>query len=211
MTRERLILVAEELFGERGIDSVTMRMICDAAGQKNMGAVQYYFGDLPGILTAIFEYRETQLQPKREEMLKYAEEHQRTGDVRYLLRVFFEPNFRMYSEDGNVNYVRLHASYLTTHRPRGVLHPVDWDSPSTVSYRRAMKLMRHRLSSLGEGMFDLRIPSVGAMFLSGVMQHAARPADLNISTDLFFEDMLDMMVQAITVLPCPPDLVKRRR
>jgi AcrR family transcriptional regulator len=36
--------VARRLFGERGVDGVTVREIAAAAGQKNHGAVGYYFG-----------------------------------------------------------------------------------------------------------------------------------------------------------------------
>lgn len=36
--------VALKLFAERGIDGVTVRLIAEAAGQKNHGAITYYFG-----------------------------------------------------------------------------------------------------------------------------------------------------------------------
>ena len=122
-TQERLILEAERLFGERGIDGVTMRMICDAADQKFAGSVQYHFGDLLGLLYAVFEYRETQLQPQRRELLEQGRRDGRLDDVRYLLRVLFQPNFRLYAEEGNIHFMRCHAAYLTTYRPRGVEAP----------------------------------------------------------------------------------------
>ena len=130
-TKERLILEAERLFAERGIDGVTMRMICEAADQKFAGSVQYHFGDLAGLLYAVFEYREEQLQPQREALLEQAQREGLLGDVRHLLRVLFEPNFRMYADHGQIAYIRCHSAYLATHRPRGVDHPVDRDSPAT--------------------------------------------------------------------------------
>ena len=86
-TRERLILEAERLFGERGIDGVTMRMVCEAAEQKFAGSVQYHFGDAAGLLYAVFEYRETMLQPLRHKLLENGRKQGRLDDIRYLLRM----------------------------------------------------------------------------------------------------------------------------
>lgn len=202
-TRERLILEAESLFGERGIDGVTMRTICDAADQKFAGSVQYHFGDLLGLLYAVFEYREEQLQPQREALL---DEGRRTGqiiNVRYLLRILFEPNFRMYEEQGTISYIRCHAAYLATHRPRGVEHPVDQGSPATRVMRETMDLLETRLSVMGRKLAALRLECVGAMFLQGMTQYASGPEHSGLTPRQFFDDMLDMMTQAISVLPRP--------
>src|SRR5262249_17224486 len=137
-TRVNLMKAAERLFGDYGIDAVGLRAVCEAAHQKNNNAVQYHFGDKLGLLRAIFDWRETQLQPMRQAMLEQGEAQQRLGDVRWLLRVMFEPNFRLYRDQHDVSYIKLHAAYITTHRPRGVPHPVDDQSPSCVSYRRAI-------------------------------------------------------------------------
>lgn len=200
-TRERLILEAESLFGERGIDGVTMRMICEAADQKFAGSVQYHFGDQLGLLYAVFEYREDQLQPQREALL---EEGRRTGqldNLRFLLRVIFEPNFGMFEAHGIVSYMKCHAAYLATHRPKGVEHPVDRDSPSTRALREAMTLLEARLVALGPQLAAFRLECVGAMFLQGVIQYASGPEHSGMSPSQFFNDMLDMMTQAISVLP----------
>lgn len=202
-TRERLIVEAERLFSERGIDGVTMRMICEAAEQKFAGSVQYYFGDLDGLLYAVFEYREAQLQPHRRVLLEQGRAQNRLSDVRYLLRVLFEPNFRMYTDDGNVHYMRCHAAYLATHRPRGVDHPVDRNSPATQAMREAMTLLDERLGALGPQLPALRLESVGAMFLGGMSSYATAPARSGLSPVQFYDDLLDMMTQAIGVLPRP--------
>jgi hypothetical protein len=68
-TRESLILEAERSFGARGIDGVTMRMVCDGPDQKFAGSVQYHFADFIGLLQAEFDFREAQLQPARTKLL----------------------------------------------------------------------------------------------------------------------------------------------
>jgi AcrR family transcriptional regulator len=60
-TRELIILTAERLFAERGIESVPLRDIGIAADQKNNFAVQYHFGDREKLVQAIAEYRASSL------------------------------------------------------------------------------------------------------------------------------------------------------
>lgn len=202
-TRERLILGAESLFGERGIDGVTMRMICEAADQKFAGSVQYHFGDQLGLLYAVFEYREEQLQPQRAALLELGRQSGQLDNVRYLLRILFEPNFAMYEKDGVISFMRCHAAYLATHRPRGVEHPVDRGSPATRVMRETMTLLEQQLTALGPQLAAFRLECVGAMFLQGMTQYASGPEHSGLTPREFFEDMLDMMTQAISVLPRP--------
>lgn len=201
-TRERLILEAERLFGDRGIDGVTMRMVCEAAEQKFAGSVQYHFGDALGLLYAVFDYREHQLQPARQRLLDDGCKHGRLADIRYLLRIILEPNFRMYADDGVISYIKCHAAYLVTHRPNGVEHPVDRNSESTRAMREGVELLHHRLS-IDPVLAGLRLESVGGMFLHGITEYAANPARTGLTPQQFYDDMLDMMTAAISVLPRP--------
>ena len=47
-TRERLLLTAEKLLGERGINGVSLREITREAGQRNASALHYHFGSRDG-------------------------------------------------------------------------------------------------------------------------------------------------------------------
>lgn len=200
-TRIALMKAAEALFGDLGIDAVGLRAVSEAAGQKNNNAVQYHFGGKLELLNAILEWREAQLQPQREALLAQAEAEGRLGDLRALLRVMFEPNYRLYRDHHEISYIKLHAAYITTHRPRGVLHPVDTDSPNAVAFRRAIQHLQDRLVFLGPRRLWLRLESVGEMFLSMLIQHSARKAELNLPLDELFEDSIEMMAAAMSALP----------
>ena len=200
-TRELLIKTAEKLFGDFGIDAVGLRAICEAAGQKNNNAVQYHFRDKLGLLDAILEMREGELQPERQALLDAGEAQGRLKDVRFLLRVCFEPNYRMYRDRHEISYIKLHAAYVTTHRPRGVPHPVDTDSPNAVAMRRAIRLLGDRLAFLGERRYWLRLESAGEMFLSALIQHSVRKNDFNMPLEELYEDAIEMMAAAMSAPP----------
>jgi AcrR family transcriptional regulator len=54
---QRLIDSAEELIGTNGLEGVSLRQICLAAGTNNNYAVQYHFGDIHGLIDAILAKR----------------------------------------------------------------------------------------------------------------------------------------------------------
>ena len=68
-TRQQLLLIAERLFAESGIDGVSIRQIAVAARQRNPAAVNYHFGDKDGLVRAILESRAVPINKRRREML----------------------------------------------------------------------------------------------------------------------------------------------
>ena len=52
-TKERLLREAERLFARRGLYQVTVREITEAAGQRNVSALNYHFGSREDVLNAI--------------------------------------------------------------------------------------------------------------------------------------------------------------
>jgi len=68
-TRLLILLKAEELFAQRGIEAVPLRDIGVAAGQKNNVAVQYHYGDKENLLRQITAHRVKATEEVRAELL----------------------------------------------------------------------------------------------------------------------------------------------
>ena len=90
-TRQQLILAAERLFAERGIEGVSLREINLAAKQRNTSAAHYHFGSKDALVEAIFEYRRTEIGRRRDELLDRLEAENRTHDLRALAEVLVKP------------------------------------------------------------------------------------------------------------------------
>jgi AcrR family transcriptional regulator len=90
-TRERIILAAERLFAERGIEGPSLEEIGLAAGQRNKTAIQYHFGDRRGLVSAIIDYRSATTQGMRAEMLAEMIAEGRELDVRSLVSAIVVP------------------------------------------------------------------------------------------------------------------------
>ena len=67
--RAALIATGERLIAERGTATVSMRMVCEAAGHRNHSAVQFHFGSRDGLLRAIAAERMGPITERRQEML----------------------------------------------------------------------------------------------------------------------------------------------
>lgn len=82
--RERLLREAMRLFGERGVDAVTTREICAAAG-VNPGAIHYHFIDKDGL------YREVLRQPVQDLEQRLAGFDDPTLSLHESIRRFLQP------------------------------------------------------------------------------------------------------------------------
>jgi AcrR family transcriptional regulator len=86
-TKEQIVLAAERLFGERGLDGVSLRQIGAAAGSAHNSAVQYHFGTKDELVRAIFDYRLPGIDARRD--LRVAE--RRPSDLRSWLECALLP------------------------------------------------------------------------------------------------------------------------
>ena len=67
--RRKILLAAERLFAEHGVEHVSLRQIGERAEQKNNSAVQYHFGDKSTLIQALYDLRLVPLNAERHRML----------------------------------------------------------------------------------------------------------------------------------------------
>lgn len=101
-----IILAAERLFGEHGIDGVSMRQISAASGNGNVSAVQYHFTDKSGIITAILAHRRSYLDGVRREMAQRCFGSTGNLSLEEALYVSYCPLFAQRDSLGNRSYAR---------------------------------------------------------------------------------------------------------
>jgi AcrR family transcriptional regulator len=86
-TREQIVLTAERLLAQRGLDGVSLRQIGAEAGNGNNSAVQYHFGSKDRLIQAIFEYRLPHLYERRQMLIA----QRRPDDLRSWLECYVLP------------------------------------------------------------------------------------------------------------------------
>src|SRR3546814_2860139 len=64
-----LIVTAERLFGQHGLEGVSLRQIVVAAGTANTSAVHHHFGSREGLIQPVHDMRVPALAKARQERL----------------------------------------------------------------------------------------------------------------------------------------------
>lgn len=140
-TRARLVAAAEVLFAERGIDAVSLREINRAAGARNAVAVQYHFSDRAGVVQAILDKHQPDVDRLRHAELDALAA---TGapDLRPLAGALVRPLATKLADlDGGAAYLQVYADLVN--RPRPLLDATrqgdDDEQPDSVQrWRRAI-------------------------------------------------------------------------
>lgn len=86
-TRTRLKEAARALFAERGIEFVSVRDIVAAAGQRNIGSLNYYFGSKEGLIAELAIEAVRGVDAERNRLLDALEAEGGPRDVREVMRV----------------------------------------------------------------------------------------------------------------------------
>ncbi|WP_433492034.1 TetR/AcrR family transcriptional regulator [Nocardia grenadensis] len=113
-TEQRLILAAERLFAERGIDAVSLRSVMAEAG-ANVASVHYHFGSKDALVDALISRRSEQLHTRRAELLD-AVEAAGAPEVRALADAFVRPVGEL-AAAGGTPWIRLVAGIMSGNHP----------------------------------------------------------------------------------------------
>jgi AcrR family transcriptional regulator len=197
--KTRMILVAEALFAEGGINGVSMREIASKAGQGNHFAVQYHFGSREGLVEAIFDYRMEQMEPIRARMLAAAEAKGRLVDARTLLDMVYLPQLELPDGEGHHSY----AGFLSQYLMRSRSHRFgDFGGASHPHLARIFDLLRARLSYLPEDVAQRRLVTASFMFLAILARYET--FETRAPGEESFEAALDDTIDQIVACVCAP-------
>lgn len=199
----RLVLAAEQLFAERGVDAVSLREINRAAGQANASALHYHFGSREALIEAIVALRMPPVNERRLALLR-AQQEARGGApptpaelAEALVRPLAEAARAPLEENGWLRFLsQVYAGSAVD------LHRIARRLRSDASLRLLARRAREALPQVPRALMDQRLAvavrtTVHALadWQRGVLerQAGARADDL----DLFAANLTDMVAAAL--------------
>jgi AcrR family transcriptional regulator len=205
-TRQQLLAAGARLIALRGIKGVTSREIVKAAGQRNTGALQYYFGSTKGLLEQIVRIHRDRLSARRDELLEAVEREGRTDDLRSLIEVLFRPLGELVDRAPEDRaYVQIAAQLM---------------SDPELSFEEFLAMVHDPVSDRVNGhLLEIALGLPHALLIErftlavvqttqAVAYHARREETppgkrQRISTELFIENLIDMTVAGLTAPVSP--------
>lgn len=194
-----------ELFARRGVDGVTVREIVAASGQKNHGALTYYFGSKDNLVKEIVADGARAINDARNRML---DELEAAGGARLydamraLVLPSFAPNGGPAGEKGS--YMRFITLLSLTHRR---LFMEALAGELNAGYLRCLDLLRRLTPGMDDRLRNRRLifieASLGAMLSLRESSLAGAPPPEHMWRDpMALEDVI-MVCMAILTAPPP--------
>ncbi len=215
-TRDALLEQGALLFARHGVTGVPVKALHEAVGARNESALHYHFGSRRGLLAEILRVHLTAVERRRAVLAEEIEATGRTGDLRALVHALAAPMADDLHDPVGRAHLRLvaqlsHPSLAYDEAFRSA-REVEVDA---VAGTRVVRWLRAALPALPspvrrERLADLRghlISSFGlrAQLIDDDPRHGD-PAGVA----LFLENLLDVLVAALTAPPSPATLAAAR-
>jgi AcrR family transcriptional regulator len=146
-TRARFIEVAERLFAQRSVESVSVNEITVAAGQKNRNALQYHFGNRDGLLQAIIDKHSQHIHGLRKHYMDSAD-FGALPDSRASARALVMPIAQHIEEDpSGIHYVKILSQLAALNNE--AVNPAARSHLSFLDEKRLAMVMARATAHLG--------------------------------------------------------------
>ena len=193
----RLMEVAEQLFGEKGIAGTSLREITRGAGTANNYAVQYHFGSLAGLLRAILVVRLPEVENIRRGYFADAESANGLDDVRVLIEILYRPLIDHKDKYGKHTFARF---FLALMNDSSVLLSIDDaaelfnEMPTAID---ALNRIGNLTRDISQNLLLERQRLISIMVLNSVFNRLP-PWDSPESDQAIIDNVIDMATSALT-------------
>jgi AcrR family transcriptional regulator len=194
--KQQLVLTAERLFAQRGLDGVPLRQIGTEAGMANKSAVQYHFGSKESLVHAILLNRLEHLTRRRELL----QARTPADDLRAVVEAHQLPLIEL-AEDENCFYLPFLEQLL---RYDSSVSPLEaLPGAHLESHQEYVARVGALIDHVPQPLRDSRIDRVSAVCVHACAdRHRARAFGLPVpSYALHVSELLDGFIALLTVTP----------
>ena len=199
-TRQQLILAAEKLFAESGIDAVSLRQINVEAGQRNSSAAHYHFGSKDALILSIYQLRMEHVNERRLSTLEKLRIDGKENSVRDLVGAIVNPIVaEIDADESGHNYIRFLA--------QAIGHPqLDliklWRQEYSGGLHRTLELLDHALPDIPSPLFGQRFGLAFEQIVHSLadrekLRHSTQNT-FEIDTPLFVSNLIDCITGAMS-------------
>lgn len=206
-TRDALLEQGALLFARHGVARVTARELHEAVGARNESALHYHFGNIDGLVAEIVRHHVGEVEVRRAPLVDAIAAARQTGDLRALVRALAVPM----SGDLDTPVGRAHLRIVAQLSHPALAYEMPFRVGEAPSGTAVVKWLRHALDGLPEAIRTERLALLRAQLISGFGLRAQLlddqpPDDEPAATQLFVENLVDVIVAGLSVEPSPAAL-----
>ncbi|MDJ1136635.1 TetR/AcrR family transcriptional regulator [Streptomyces iconiensis] len=196
----RILLAAERLFAQYGIDGPSLREIGALAGQRNNSAVQYNFGSREGLIKALYTYRLAPLNQRRLALLDDIRTAGLEEDPHALVTAYVRPLAESVQRDrGSSWYARFTNRYVLSDH----MYTDTLGNDSTSGIRATVRLLSHALAHLPQPVLDERLRKMH-LLVTSVLADLERRYEHQETDDAHARLIVDDLITTTTALLTAP-------
>ena len=210
-TRVALILAAERLIAENGIDGVSLRQINAEAGQRNSSAAHYHFGSKDALVRSIYEYRLGSVNQRRKAMLDDIRAEECEDDTRRVVAAIVRPIVDEVEEsEGGSFYIRFLSQAIG--HPQGGTRKY-FDNALTDATSEVYTLINHAHPEISDRALGQRFGLMWEMIIHSLADReryrlqSQRGADRE--SESFINNLIDVVTGGLTA-PVSPETSRAR-
>jgi AcrR family transcriptional regulator len=198
-TRNHLLDVAEQQFGERGVNGVSLREIRIASGARNTTAIQFHFGDRDGLIRALVARHLPRIAELQQQLYDAMVAEGRADDPRSMVEVLVRPSAE-YLERGPSERAWVKVMGDLGAEPELEVRDMASDAPEPAV--RVSHELYQRLADLVAPVIAAERMLVLAQCTVHICADRARLRDSadsrpHVPSDVFVENLIDMVSGAL--------------
>ena len=203
-TQDALLEQGALLFARHGVTGVTTRQLHEAAGARNESAVHYHFGGRAGLVAEIVRVHLEAVEGRRAVLVAAIAADDRATDLRALVHALAAPMAESLETELGRAHLRL-AAQLS--HPALAYEPA-FQGTEAPAGRAVARWLRTAMAGVPGPVCRERLVALRGQLISLMAQRAQlldeTPDDLNLgSTELFVQNLIDMLVAGLRVEPSP--------
>ena len=201
--RDRIKAAARRLFAERGFHDVTVREIAQAVGQRNLGAVSYYFGTKDQLAAEILLDGAQAIERKRNVFLDDLEARGGPTSIEEVVEAIVLPSARFSEEEAGGGDFNRFLMLLSLNNAAMIDETLGGDHNS--GYQRCLKHLRRLMPEMPLSAKNRRFVFLGAYVSSLLAIREERLADVSRSHSTWRSESTlgDIVATAAAILSAP--------
>ncbi len=204
-TSVTILEIAERLFGDYGVEGVSIRQIGLEAKAANKSAVSYHFGGRADLVRAIWMHRLPILDQMRRALLDKIDLSGKTDDRHAIVSALMLPNFQLVDAHGMHRYAAFLRSVMRWREGRILRAQEMHASPAS---QEGLEMLSALAANIPPGLLRWRLSYAAIAFLDMIVDrdHDLEEGHLVLPESRFLQEAIDMVVAHCFRPEPPPDL-----